>query len=426
MEGNMQHGNWVAKTRGFLILMASAIAAAGCGGTSDGGSNISSTQANSSTPPAVAQAQDAKSPVSASIVSSDNEFGLTVLKQITQGSSTNVAISPLSLSLVLQILYAGSAGTTTQAMAQALQLGTTTASTINVDNASLQASLVGADPAVTLNIANSLWINLTSTPVRSTFTQMDENYYAAKVGDIAGAPANVNDWVGSATNGLITSILPPNAPVGGYQGAIIANALYFKGSWSVSFDPGQTTAQPFTRNDGTQVAVSTMHQTGSFAYLQQGSMQAVRLPYGNGRFAMLLVLPDAQTNIADFLSNVTPTQLASWNSGLQDTQLSVALPKFTATFGASLVKPLTTLGMGIVFTPTADFSNLATGAYVSDVEHKTVIEVDETGTIAAAATGISMTTIVGPTLSLNRPFLYAIEDTQTQELLFIGVLMDPS
>jgi len=110
---------------------------------------------------------------------------------------------------------------------------------------------------------------------------------------------------------------------------------------------------------------------------------------------------------------------------------SVALPRFTSTYGASLVQPLTTIGMQDAFCASqqASFPGIGLGC-IADVEHKTVVEVDETGTVAAGSTTVT----VGPTavpaqmfsITLNHPFLYAIRDDQTGELLFIGTLMNPS
>jgi serine protease inhibitor len=79
------------------------------------------------------------------------------------------------------------------------------------DNAALQASLINSDPKVQLTTANSLWIDQNSGPVLPSFTQMDATYHDATVGDLAGAPANVNAWVDTETHGRVTELLPPGA-----------------------------------------------------------------------------------------------------------------------------------------------------------------------------------------------------------------------
>jgi serine protease inhibitor len=176
--------------------------------------------------------------VDPAITTADNAFGIQLLNNLISGNAGNVAISPLSMSLLLQILYGGAAGTTAQAMALTLQLGNLTAQDVNSDNAALQASLAAPDPNVQLTIANSLWMHLTNNPVLPSFTAMDATYYGATIGDLSGAPDNVNGWVASETAGLITQILPPEA-AGYYQSpsvaAVLANTIYFKGQWTSRF-----------------------------------------------------------------------------------------------------------------------------------------------------------------------------------------------
>jgi serine protease inhibitor len=352
-----------------------------------------------------------------------------LFKNLNSGASGNLAIAPISVAMALQIVYNGAAGTTQQGMAQTLELGTLSAADLNNANAALQGSLVDPDPQVQLTIANSLWMHLGTNAVQPAFTQMDQTYYGAMVGDLSGAPANVNAWVDTETNGLITQILP-NA---NYQSvtAVIANVIYFKGQWTQAFDPNQTAPAPFTLADGTQVSAQMMHEAASVGYLQGANFQALRLPYGQGRMSMLIVLPDPSISLGSFVSGISADTLNGWVAQIQTAYGNVALPRFTSTYGTSLVQPLTTLGMGTAFCSSQQASFPGIGqACISDVEHKTVVEVDETGTVAAGATTIT----VGPTavqapmfnVTLDHPFLYAIRDDQTGELLFIGTLLNPS
>jgi len=380
-------------------------------------------------PPAVMQAQQDNTAVNPAIVTADNSFGLNLFKNLNSGASGNVAISPISVAMALQIVYNGAAGATQQGMAQTLELGSLNTSDLNNANAALQGSLINPDPKVQLTIANSLWIHLGTNAVSPSFTQMDQMYYGATVGDLAGAPANVNAWVNTETDGLITQILP-NAD---YQSvtAIIANVIYFKGQWASAFDPSQTTAAPFTLADGTQVSAQMMHQAANVGYLQGANFQALSLPYGQGRMSMLIVLPDSSVSLGGFVSGITADTLNGWVAQLQTAYGNIALPRFTSTYGASLAQPLSTLGMAAAFcsSPQAGFPGIGL-VCISDVEHKTVVEVDEMGTVAAGSTTIVVTPVAVPapmfTVNLDHPFLYAIRDDQTGELLFIGTLMNPS
>ena len=415
------------------FMLASAVG--GCGGGSMDGSSMSPNPPPSAppsgpsttAPPAVMQAQQDNTPVDPAIVTADNTFGVNLFQNLYSGTPGNVAIAPISVAMALQIVYNGAAGATQQGMAQTLQLGSLSTQDLNNDNAALQGSLLNPDPLVNLTIANSLWMHLDTNPLPAAFTQMDQTYYGATVGDLAGAPDNVNSWVSTATNGLISSILPS----GNYASvvAVIANVIYFKGQWSTGFDPSQTAPAPFTLMDGTQVSVPMMHQSATYGYLQGANFQAVRIPYGAGRFSMLAVMPNAGTGFNSFVAGLTPDMLNTWEGQLQTGMGNLSMPKFTATWGASLVQPLTALGMQAAFCPSASFPGLGM-VCLQDVEHKTVVEVDESGTVAAGATTVTVipTVVAAPlfTLALDQPFLYAIRDDMTGELLFIGTMTDPS
>lgn len=417
-----------------IALLLAATLLAGCGGGSVS-MTMSSDPAipasnSSSTPPAVVQAQSAGTAVNPAIATADNAFGLNLFQTLIAGATGNVAISPINVAMALQILYNGAAGTTQQAMVQTLQLGSLSTPDLNNANAALQASLLNPDPEVQIIVANSLWMHLGNNPVLASFTQTDQTYYGATVGELSGAPADVNAWAAAETNGLITNILP----AGDYTSvvAVIANTIYFKGQWSTAFDPSQTATAQFTLGDGTQVSSQMMHQSGSYAYLQGSNFQAVSVPYGQGRFSMLIVLPNSPVSFSSFAAGITPEAISGWVSQSQMAQGSIALPKFTATYGVSLPPALSSLGMGIALCSSnmADFSALAPSVCVSDVEHKTVVEVDESGTVAAAGTTVTVgpTAIAAPlfTMTMDHPFFYAIRDDLTGELLFVGILVNPT
>lgn len=418
----------------FAAVLASVLLASGCGGGSSQ-QGLTSNSDSGSTPSAavgsaVEQALQDGAPVAPQIVAADNAFGLALFDALNQGPTSNVAISPTSVALALDMVYNGAEGSTQQGMSQALQLQGLGAPTVDQYNAALQAALINPDPQVQLTIANSLWMHLSDNPVLPSFVSSNETYYAAEIGDLSGAPDNVNAWVASATNGLITDILPAanyNAVV-----AVLANAIYFKGAWTSAFNPDLTTTMPFTLADDTQVSCQMMNQTGSFPYLQGPNFQALELPYGTtGRLSMLIILPAVGVDLDSFVANITSDELSTWLSELEPVHGSIGLPRFTATYRSSLVNALTSLGMSVAFNPdTADFAELAPNVYISDVEHETVVQVDETGTVASGATTvtISPTIVEAPAFSMtvNRPFFYAIVDGQTGALLFIGTLVDPT
>jgi serpin B len=409
-----------------MTIPAAALALAslaGCGG--GGSSNTGVNTAN--LPTAVAADIQRSAAVDPAVVTANNGFGFSLLQQLDSGAATsNTLLSPASVSLALEMTYTGSAGTTQTAMAQALQLNGMSPSTVNTDNAALEASLVSPDPAVTLTIANGLWTR--ANAVLPAFITANTTYYGAQLGDVAGAPANVNAWVSSASHGTITQLLPP----GDYSlsVAILANVIYFAGQWTNEFNTNLTQSANFTTASGTTVSVPLMHQTGTYAYLKGSGFQAIKLPYGTGRLAMVVVLPDAGTDWSTFLASLSASNFNAWTSQMTSQYGSVALPKFTLQGGATLNSDLSALGMGVAFDPSsANFSGIGSGLYIQAVYHKVYIKVNEEGTVAAGATGVVVGTAVeSPSfaMTIDHPFLCAIQDTKTGEILFLCAIADPS
>jgi len=376
---------------------------------------------------AVARALKKHTPVAPQIVAADNTFGLMLLNALNPGATSNVAISSTSIALALQMVYNGAEGSTRQGMSQALQLQGLEALAVDQDNAALQAALINPDPQVRLTMANSLWIHLRGSPVLPAFVGVNEVYYGAKIGDLSGAPDDVNAWVARQTDGLIKKILPP----GNYRNvtAVLANAIYFRGTWTSVFNPNLTKAAAFTLTDGAQVSPQMMNQTGRFSYLSGSNFQAVELPYGKTRrLRMLIILPAAGVDLGDFVAHITNEKLRTWMAALEPAEVRVGLPRFTTIYTTSLVYALTSLGMGEAFNRTADFAGLASRRiYISDVTHEAVVQVDEHGTVAAAATAVRLVPLSLPiSMTMNRPFFYAIVDRKTGALLFIGTLVDPT
>jgi len=213
------------------------------------------------------------------------------------------------------------------------------------------------------------------------------------------------------------------------KSGIVIGAL-LAAQWTTALDAGQPESAPLTLSDGTGVPTQMMHQTGSYAYYRGAGFQAVRLPYGQGRLCMLIVLPDAGVSLGHFVAGITPARLKQWTAQMQKSQGSITLPRFTSTFANSLQLPLTSLGMGTAPSDTADFHELAPRPRVSDVEHRAVVEVNGSGTGAAVATTVTVIESValpaGFVMTMNYPFFYAIEDGKTGEPLFVGILVNPS
>ncbi len=370
-----------------------------------------------------------------SLSQAHNLFGLNILKKLTdENKEENVVISPTSLSIAFTMLYNGASGETKAVLDQALGYSEKLQEQdINKQTQELINSLQNSD--VTLSIANSIWIR-DGFPVISEFTNKNKEYLNALVSTLdfskPSAPTKINNWVKDNTNNKIVKIVSPPLPDSLMM--MLVNAVYFKGTWTYTFDKEYTNKDTFYLTDGTTQTVSFMHQTRKdFKYFENDTFQTVLLPYGEGkRFAMSVLVPKEEKSAKDIINGLNPTSWQEWMNSYNEQKGTVALPKFKLEYSKGLIPTLQSLGLENIFSDNADFSLISEEPLkVGSVLHKTFIEVDEQGTEAAAVTsiGIVATSAVDnePSFSLvaNKPFVLAITDTTTNEILFIGLISNP-
>jgi serpin B len=407
---------------GALAISTSLVA--GCGG---GSGTVDRT---AGLPPAVAAAYRSAGTVPPEIVGSNNDFGFSLLRQLrTTDAGNNVFVSPTSAALCLEIVYNGAgAGSATQTeMAKTLGISGISVADLNNDNASLQASLVSADPAVQLSVANSLWYYKANSQVLPSFVDMNTQFYGSQIGDLTGAPDNINSWISKQTGGKITQAV--DSSIRDCVAAIV-NAVYFKGLWTSPFDPRATTTDTFTLQDGSTTPCSLMHRDDIFPYYKGDIFQAVKIPYGTGRFSMAVLLPNAGQTVDTVLAQVSQTNWANWKAQFAPKQGSIALPKFTSKYSTDLKGSLSALGMTSVFDPNkADLSLIGPALFLSKITHDTYLSVDETGTVAAGVTvgGVGVTSVQADafTLRMDKPFICIISDEKTGDVLFCGAIDRP-
>jgi serine protease inhibitor len=371
------------------------------------------------------------------LLQANQQFSFKLFQAIASQPTENVFVSPTSVALALSMAYNGADGTTAGAMNQALQLNGMSLDSLNQSNLALQAVLENADPAVQLNIANSLWARQ-GMQFNPDFLKRNQDAYRAEVATLDfNQPASVgriNNWVKDKTQGKIPQIVDRLKPD---DVMYLINAVYFKGDWSVPFDKSATKAHPFTLADGKTKSVSMMSRRDRLSYYATPQFQAVSLPYGRGRWSLYLFLPSRNSNLATFRKTLTAANWQTWMQGFQPKNGLVQLPKFKSEYEIELKTALTKLGMGVAFDrDKADFSqlwpsNAQLPAAIDQVKHKTFIEVNESGTEAAAVTsiGIVATSAQIPTqpfeMILDRPFFGAIRDNETGTILFMGAIQNP-
>ena len=368
------------------------------------------------------------------LVEAGNDFSLDFFREmmLARESGKNLMVSPLSVSLALAMTYNGAGGDTKTAMEEALRVTGMTPEEINQSYAEIMNGLLDLDPKVTLIIANSIWYRNTF-PVDNTFIQTNQYYYNAEVSALDFEdPASVNtinNWVNNQTKGKIPTIVDQINPL---DILFLINAIYFKGKWKYMFDEQNTSDRLFYPEKGDAKNVPVMHMEADIEYFYSDLAQGIRLPYGQGNFSMILVLPGETGSPGELAENMTTGIWEEWLDNLQTVnKMKIYLPRFKFEFESQLKEILSNMGMGIAFTPgEADFSliNPDFDLYISSVLQKTFIEVNEEGTEAAAATSVTVgITSVGPPdiFDLNRPFLFVIYEQETGAILFMGAVADP-
>jgi serpin B len=212
----------------------------------------------------------------------------------------------------------------------------------------------------------------------------------------------------------------------------LTNAIYFTGNWARQFKESRTKDAPFTLADGNEIQAPMMNQTGQFGYMETETFQALELPYVDDELSMIILLPKAHDGLGELEKTLTAENLSQWLTKLFRREVIVSIPKFKATSQFSLASVLASMGMKDAFTQDADFSGMdgKKDLFISAVIHKAYVDVNEEGTEAAAATGVTMKlTSMGPTetpvFRADHPFLFLIRDNHSASILFIGRLMNP-
>lgn len=373
---------------------------------------------------------------SAKIVAADNQFGLELFQKVnaSQKEKKNSMISPLSVSLALAIVYNGTKGDTKAQMENMLHKSGLTADEINQTYKDLVSSLASHDSKVELGISNAIFYRNTF-PVKSEFISTNQNYYQAEVAGLdfnktAETLSKVNGWVNTKTKGKIDKIINQVKPE---DIMYLLNAIYFNGEWQYRFDQSKTTPMDFTKEDNSAVQTPMMTIENPFNYYSNANFQMLEMPYGSGKYSMLVLLPSSGKTTDDIISTLSSANLEKWIQQSTEQKKTVYIPKFEFKFDDSLVDELTSLGMTDAFNAAkANLTGISEAAQlvISEVAHKTYIKVDERGTEAAAVTGITVgVTSVGPdnnTFRADHPFVFAIREKDTKAILFIGKVLDPT
>jgi len=372
------------------------------------------------------------------LITADNRFAFNLFGEIARQASpdSNLFVSPLSAAMALAMAYNGAGGTTQAEMQQVLELDGMTLDDVDQSYRSLIGLLRGLDPQVAFTIANSVWYD--PNPVYAPtpdYLATTRTYFDARVESLdfksPSAAPTINAWVSDQTHGKIPTIVPD--PIPPYAVAYLINAIYFKGSWTARFDKGLTRPGTFRLVNGAAATVPMMKhgRTVPIAIASVNGVTVLDLPYGGEAFSMTIALPQDAAGIDSLVQGLTEERWRGWVAALDSGSFEVVIPKFTLTYGLTMNDVLRALGMPSAFcdAPHPDFTRLnPSGALcVSDVRHKTFVDVNEEGTEAAAATSVEIgVTSLPASVQVDRPFVFAIRERLSGTILFLGRVMNPT
>jgi serpin B len=365
-----------------------------------------------------------------------NGFTLSVLGRMGKPTE-NALVSGTSLRQAIGTTYVGARGSTAREMATALALDNDPKIAARLARAELDA-WQEAKGSAELNIASRLWVDkgfaLQPDFVSTAETSFGAAPAAVSYGKPEEARKTINAWVAEKTKNKIADLLPQGS-VDPRTRLVVTNAIWFKGAWQLPFPKGGTKDEPFKVDARKSVSVPTMHLTDSFRVATEQGVKVLEMQYANSALSMLVVLPDDATGLAKIEASLGPDVLERWSGALASARVNISLPRFGFRSGGTMNKTLQDLGMKTAFTEKADFSGIADPKggerlYIDQVFHQTWIAVDELGTEAAAATGTTMRTtslVTGPVVEfkVDHPFLFVIQDTKHNRVLFAGRVTSP-
>lgn len=367
------------------------------------------------------------------ITTPNNELAFKLLKEVGKDEHGNAFISPTSLLMALSMVYNGSDGETKKEIAETLQASGIEVSDLNKANASLLAMLKKNTEKITVDIANSIWIN-DEFQFHQEFEKNVSDFYQAELqafNSMDGEAAKtINQWVEKATREKIKDIVED--PLNPDLVMILLNAIYFNGEWTYEFDKQLTENREFFLADGTTTNIPFMNRRENFLYMENDDFQAVSLPYGDGEMSMKVFLPKVGKSLTDFENSLTNEKWQDWTGQFAQQEGIVNMPKFKMEYEIELNSVLQKLGMPTAFTEEAEFPRLIQedeSLMIDKVKQKTFIDVHEKGTEAAAVTSVEVKLTSAPMdefyMDIHRPFFFVISDDEAEAILFMGSVSNP-
>lgn len=364
-------------------------------------------------------------------------FALRLYKQLAEEVPGNILFSPVSLSSSVALLSLGAQAETQIQILESLgfNLTETPATDIHRGFQSLLHTLDLPSPKLELKLGHSLFLDRQLKPQQRFLDRAKELYgalaFSANFTEAAVTGQQINDLVRKQTYGQVRDCL---AEFGHGTLMVLLNYIFFKAKWKHPFDRYQTRKQEsFSLDQRTPLRIPMMRQKEMhrFLYDQEASCTVLQIEY-SGTALLLLVLPDPG-KMQQVEAALQPQTLRRWGRRFIPSLLDLHLPRFSISATYNLEEILPLIGLRNLFDVEADLSGIMgqLNKTVSRVSHKAVVDINEKGTEAAAASGLlsqppSLNMTSAPHAHFNRPFLLLLWEVTTQSLLFLGKVVNPA
>ncbi|XP_051025714.1 serpin B9 isoform X8 [Acomys russatus] len=370
------------------------------------------------------------------VCEANGTFAIQLLKLLCQKDpSENVCFSPVSIASALAMVLLGAKGDTAAQISQAL--GLSPEKDVHQGFQLLLSHLNKPGRKYALRMANRLFAESTFE-LLPAFKESCLQFYHSEMEQLSFVTAaeesrkHINTWVSKQTDGKIPELLSGDS-VDPETRLILVNALYFKGKWHQAFERGNTREMLFKINEKEKRPVQMMYQEKTFnlAYVEEVQAEILEIPYESMELSMFILLPDEGVDLSKVENNLTFEKLTAWTKpgSMKSTEIEVYLPKFILQQDYDMRSIFQQLGMVDVFQEgRADLSAMSPerGLSVSKCLHKSVVEVNEEGTEAAAGSATDCILLcAGPVFYADHPFLFFIRHNKTNSILFCGRFSSP-
>jgi len=399
---------------------------------------IAASQPNSAPQPNAASQRN-------SIVDANNKFGIALYKKVAgvnevtpQEPTKNLFFSPFSIGSAMAMTAAGAQQETLQQMLATLHLSPNYHSEYKTLFAQLNKST-----QTELMIANRLW-GQSGEPFYPSFLNLLSQNYGADLAtmDFKTQPDQsrvvINNWVQKKTRDKIKDLLKPGA-INSLTRLVLTNAIYFKGKWADPFNEDATKIDVFHTSQKIKKSVHFMRILSDFRYAETAELQYVDLPYEGYDVSMEVLLPKPGISLLEVEKKLSPEYLTNILKTSSGHQVDLSLPRFRAESEFQLKETLTNMGMTLAFNDEkANFGGMRAlnpkqNFSISEIIHKAFVDVNESGTEAAAATALEILAGAAPMpeppppkiFKANRPFLILIRHLKSNTILFMGRVSQP-